>query len=33
VTLKGDAIVAEFLAILEDYVATRYPAAVSPVGD
>jgi len=26
VTLKGDAIVPEFLAILEDYVARRYPA-------
>ena len=24
-TLKGDALVAEFLAILEDYVATHYP--------
>ena len=24
-TLKGDAIVAEFLAILDDYVATRFP--------
>jgi (E)-4-hydroxy-3-methylbut-2-enyl-diphosphate synthase len=28
VTLKGDAIVAEFLRILEDYVERRYPAAV-----
>ena len=27
-TLKGDAIVAEFLGILDDYVARRYPAAV-----
>ncbi len=27
-TLKGDAIVAEFLAILDEYVARRYPAAV-----
>jgi (E)-4-hydroxy-3-methylbut-2-enyl-diphosphate synthase len=26
-TLKGDAIVAEFLAILDDYVARKYPAA------
>ena len=26
VTLKGDAIVAEFLQILEEYVATRYGA-------
>jgi (E)-4-hydroxy-3-methylbut-2-enyl-diphosphate synthase len=25
-TLKGDRIVAEFLEILEEYVATRYPA-------
>jgi len=24
-TLRGDAIVAEFLTILEDYVATHYP--------
>ena len=32
-TLKGDAIVAEFLGILEEYVASRYrraPAAVGP---
>ena len=29
VTLKGDAIVAEFLAILEDYVARKYPAVAS----
>jgi (E)-4-hydroxy-3-methylbut-2-enyl-diphosphate synthase len=27
-TLKGDAIVAEFLGILDEYVARRYPAAV-----
>jgi (E)-4-hydroxy-3-methylbut-2-enyl-diphosphate synthase len=27
-TLKGDAIVAEFLAILDEYVARRYPGAV-----
>ena len=32
VTLKGDAIVSEFLAILEDYVARKYPAVASPVG-
>ncbi|MBI4502519.1 MAG: flavodoxin-dependent (E)-4-hydroxy-3-methylbut-2-enyl-diphosphate synthase [Gemmatimonadetes bacterium] len=32
VTLKGDSIVAEFLAILEDYVARKYPAVASPVG-
>jgi hypothetical protein len=25
-TLKGDAIVSEFLVILDDYVARRYPA-------
>ncbi|MFN2316996.1 MAG: flavodoxin-dependent (E)-4-hydroxy-3-methylbut-2-enyl-diphosphate synthase [Gemmatimonadales bacterium] len=31
VTLKGDAIVAEFLAILEEYVATRYGAG-EPAG-
>jgi len=30
VTLKGDAIVPEFLRILEQYVATRYGKAVSP---
>jgi len=30
VTLKGDAIVPEFLRILEQYVATRYGQAVSP---
>jgi len=30
VTLKGDAIVPEFLGILEQYVATRYGKAVSP---
>jgi (E)-4-hydroxy-3-methylbut-2-enyl-diphosphate synthase len=30
VTLKGDAIVPEFLRILEQYVATRYSKAVSP---
>jgi (E)-4-hydroxy-3-methylbut-2-enyl-diphosphate synthase len=30
VTLKGDAIVAEFLTILEDYVAARYGRGVSP---
>ncbi|OLE70560.1 MAG: 4-hydroxy-3-methylbut-2-en-1-yl diphosphate synthase [Bacteroidetes bacterium 13_1_20CM_4_60_6] len=30
VTLKGDAIVPEFLQILEQYVATRYGNAVSP---
>jgi (E)-4-hydroxy-3-methylbut-2-enyl-diphosphate synthase len=29
VTLKGDAIVAEFLAILEDYVAARYGRGIS----
>jgi (E)-4-hydroxy-3-methylbut-2-enyl-diphosphate synthase len=28
-TLRGDRIVEEFLAILEDYVATRYPARVA----
>lgn len=28
-TLKGDAIVPEFLAILEDYVARTYPERVS----
>ncbi|MDX2058591.1 MAG: flavodoxin-dependent (E)-4-hydroxy-3-methylbut-2-enyl-diphosphate synthase [Gemmatimonadales bacterium] len=28
-TLKGDRIVAEFLEILEDYVATRYPAGAA----
>jgi (E)-4-hydroxy-3-methylbut-2-enyl-diphosphate synthase len=28
-TLRGDRIVEEFLAILEDYVATRYPAGVA----
>ena len=33
VTLKGDRIVAEFLGILEDYVAKKYPAVPSPVGD
>ncbi|HET7600448.1 MAG TPA: flavodoxin-dependent (E)-4-hydroxy-3-methylbut-2-enyl-diphosphate synthase [Gemmatimonadales bacterium] len=31
-TLKGDAIVAEFLAILDDYVATRYGAADAAAG-
>ncbi len=31
-TLKGDRIVAEFLEILEDYVAARYPAAVPVEG-
>ena len=30
VTLRGDAIVAEFLTILEDYVARTYPARVTP---
>jgi (E)-4-hydroxy-3-methylbut-2-enyl-diphosphate synthase len=29
VTLKGDNIVPEFLAILEDYIARKYPAAVT----
>ena len=29
-TLKGDAIVAEFLDILEDYVARKYPAPGVP---
>lgn len=29
VTLKGDKIVEEFLAILEDYVARKYPAAAT----
>ncbi len=29
-TLKGEAIVPEFLAILDDYVARRYPAAPDP---
>jgi (E)-4-hydroxy-3-methylbut-2-enyl-diphosphate synthase len=29
-TLKGDAIVAEFLAILDDYVARKYPASGVP---
>ncbi len=32
VTLKGDRIVEEFLAILEDYVARRYPAIPTPAG-
>ena len=35
VTLKGDRIVAEFLSILDDYVARTYPAptdASSPAG-
>jgi (E)-4-hydroxy-3-methylbut-2-enyl-diphosphate synthase len=31
ITLKGDNIVPEFLAILEDYVARRYPERVSSV--
>jgi (E)-4-hydroxy-3-methylbut-2-enyl-diphosphate synthase len=31
VTLRGDAIVAEFLHILDDYVATRYPPGGRPV--
>ena len=30
VTLKGDGIVAEFLGILEEYVASRYGAARRP---
>ena len=30
VTLKGDRIVPEFLAILESYVASRYAAASRP---
>jgi (E)-4-hydroxy-3-methylbut-2-enyl-diphosphate synthase len=30
VTLRGEAIVADFLRILDDYVATRYPSAGSP---
>ena len=30
-TLKGDAIVAEFLRILDEYVARKYPAA-APAG-
>src|SRR3989475_2668926 len=30
VTLKGDTIVADFLQLLEEYVATRYGAGVSP---
>jgi (E)-4-hydroxy-3-methylbut-2-enyl-diphosphate synthase len=29
VTLKGDAIVAEFIDILNEYVARRYPAAAA----
>ena len=29
-TLRGDGLVAEFIGILEDYVATRFPA---PAGD
>ncbi|MBX6332921.1 MAG: flavodoxin-dependent (E)-4-hydroxy-3-methylbut-2-enyl-diphosphate synthase [Gemmatimonadaceae bacterium] len=33
VTLKGDNIVPEFLAILEDYVARRYPAPTAAIGD
>jgi (E)-4-hydroxy-3-methylbut-2-enyl-diphosphate synthase len=32
VTLKGERIVPEFLAILEDYVASRYRATPSPAG-
>ncbi|HKT60368.1 MAG TPA: flavodoxin-dependent (E)-4-hydroxy-3-methylbut-2-enyl-diphosphate synthase [Gemmatimonadales bacterium] len=32
VTLKGDGIVPEFLAILEDYVASRYAPARTPAG-
>jgi (E)-4-hydroxy-3-methylbut-2-enyl-diphosphate synthase len=32
VTLKGDSIVPEFLAILEDYVASRYTVSRSPIG-
>jgi (E)-4-hydroxy-3-methylbut-2-enyl-diphosphate synthase len=32
VTLRGESIVPEFLAILEDYVASRYTATRSPVG-
>jgi (E)-4-hydroxy-3-methylbut-2-enyl-diphosphate synthase len=32
-TLKGDHIVAEFLAILEDYVATHYQAEADPAAD
>ena len=30
VTLKGDRIVAEFLQLLDDYVARRYPAVAEP---
>ena len=29
-TLKGEHIVQEFLAILEEYVARTYPAAITP---
>jgi (E)-4-hydroxy-3-methylbut-2-enyl-diphosphate synthase len=31
-TLRGDAIVAEFLRILDDYVETRFPAPAVPTG-
>jgi (E)-4-hydroxy-3-methylbut-2-enyl-diphosphate synthase len=30
-TLKGDRIVAEFIAILEDYVAAKYAGSNEPV--
>jgi (E)-4-hydroxy-3-methylbut-2-enyl-diphosphate synthase len=30
-TLKGDAIVAEFLGLLDEYVAARYPAGAAPL--